>query len=193
MELIKQKNVLSPGGLLERLRKENWEKLIRQLHYYSLNRLKKFPQLEKKFNLVNLANHLADEAIRQLWMQERVWDTAHYPDVYVFLKSAVDSLRYNFLKSKEQSVTTFLDEAMADTMPDSGDDPQAQLETKELEDQVKAIFDGDPEAYQVFDGVKNGLPAREISLELGLPVKEVYNAMKRIDRKLIELRKTLTR
>jgi DNA-directed RNA polymerase specialized sigma24 family protein len=193
MELIKQKNVLSPGDLLERLRKENWEKLIRQLHYYSLNRLKKFPQLEKKFNLVNLANHLADEAIRQLWMQERAWDTTHYPDVYVFLKSAVDSLRYNFLKSKEQLVTTFLDEAIADTMPDSGDDPEAQLETKELEDQVKAIFDGDPEAYQVFDGVKNGLPAREISLELGLPVKEVYNAMKRIDRKLIELRKTLTR
>jgi len=193
MELIKQKNILSSGDLLERLKKENWGKLVKQLHYYSLNRLKKFPQLEERFNLVNLANHFADEAIRQLWMEERAWDTEYYPDVYDFLKSAVDSIRWNFLKSKETSITTFIDEAVINTAEDQIDDPQTQLETKELEAQVKEIFSSDPEAYQVFDCIKDGLPPRDISDELNMPIAQVYNTIKRIDRKLIELRKNLTK
>jgi len=191
MELIKNKKTLSTQELLDRLKAENWEKLIKQLHYYSLNRLKKFPQVGERFNVVNLANHFADEAIRQVWTEERIWDLEQYPDIYDILKGAVDSIRFNFLRSKEVTTTTFIDEVVESSTKDSTADPQALLETKELEEMVKLIFNSDPEAYQVFDCLKNEMPPRDISIELNIPVTQVYNAVKRIERKLTELRKNI--
>ncbi|WP_295801235.1 hypothetical protein [Mucilaginibacter sp.] len=192
MELIKNKKTLSTQELLDRLKAENWEKLIKQLHYYSLNRLKKFPQVGERFNIVNLSNHFADEAIRQIWTEERIWDVEQYPSLYDFLKGAIDSIRSNFLKSKEVITTTFIDEVIENSAKDSTSDPQALLEAKELEEMVMQIFSSDPEAFQVFDCLKNELPPREISIELNIPINQVYNAVKRIERKLTELRKNIT-
>ena len=114
-----------------------------------------------------------------------------YPDIYDILKGAVDSIRFNFLRSKEVTTTTFIDEVVESSTKDSTADPQALLETKELEEMVKLIFNSDPEAYQVFDCLKNEMPPRDISIELNIPVTQVYNAVKRIERKLTELRKNI--
>src|ERR1700740_875815 len=100
------KSALSGDALLEKLRDADWSRLIKQLHYYSLNRLKYFPQLAERYNLKDLAYQFADDAIRQVWMEERVWNIEQYPDLYNFLKGAVDSIRYNFLKRKEVNITT---------------------------------------------------------------------------------------
>jgi len=91
---------LSGEALLDRLRATDWKRIIQQLHYYSLNRLKHFPALAEKYDLKNLANQFADDAIRQVWMEERKWNLTEYPELYDFLKGAVDSLRYNFIKKR---------------------------------------------------------------------------------------------
>ncbi|NVM64183.1 hypothetical protein FHW88_002511 [Mucilaginibacter sp. SG538B] len=183
---------ISSEALLERLRGANWEKLIKLLHLYSLNRLKSFPQLAERFDIKNLAYQFADEAIRQLWMEERVWNIVEYPDLYDFLKGAVDSIRYNFLKKKEVNATTYIDEVIEDTVPNQSPDPQQLLEAQELEAQIKEIFSDDLEAYQIFDCLLNKIPPRDIAAEMNMPVNQVYNTTKRIDRKLTELRKQLS-
>ena len=188
----KQKATLTGKALLEKLRDADWKKIIKQLHYYSLNRLKYFPQLAERYNLTDLAYQFADDAIRQVWMEERVWNINQYPDLYIFLKGAVDSIRYNFLKKKEVKITTYIDEFTEATVPYKQDDPAAKLEVKELDQIVKDIFDGDDEAYQVFDCLKNNMVPRDIAKELDIPASQVYNATKRIERKLTELRKTLS-
>lgn len=192
MELNHTKNILSTEELLLRLREVKWEPVIKQLHYYSLNRLKRFPLLAERFDIISLANFFADEAIRQLWMQERIWNTDKYPDVAKFLKAAVDSIRSNYLKSKKVVSTTYIDEMMEETTAETGDGPEAQLVVKEIEEQIRIIFTDDQEALQVFHCIKDNLPPRIISEELDIPIKQVYNAIKRIDRKLTELRKQLS-
>jgi len=66
------------------------------------------------------------------------------------------------------------------------------LVSKELEETVKNIFADDKEAYQVFDCLKNRMAPRHIAVDLKIPVSQVYNATKRIERKLTELRKQLS-
>lgn len=191
MDQIKEKKILSASDLLDRLKEEDWTKLIKQLHYYSLNRLQRYHRLDERFNINNLSTHFADEAIRQLWMQERIWDVNHYADVYDFLKGAVDSLRYNFLKSKAVNITTYIDEFMEDTIKANVADPESQMVIKELEIEIKQIFSTDLEAYHVFECLKNEIAPRHISTDLNIPIKQVYNAIKRIERKLTDLRTDL--
>jgi hypothetical protein len=192
MKDTENKGTISSEALLEKLRAANWEKLIKLLHLYSLNRLKSFPQLAERYNINNLAHQFADEAIRQVWMEERVWNIVEYPDLYDFLKGAIDSIRYNFLKKKEVNITTYIDEIIEDTVPHQSPDPQEMLEAKELQTQIKTMFGDDEETYQIFDCLLNKMPPRDIAKEMNISVAQVYNATKRIDRKLTELRKQLS-
>lgn len=187
-----EKNILSGADLLEHLRSQDWGRLTRKLHYYSLNHLLRFPQLQDRFNINNLATHFADEAIKQLWLEERAWNINYYPDVYDFLKGAVDSLRKNFLSSKEVTTTRFISDAEEDLIVDKFNDPESKFIAKEfqqnLEEQIEAIFKDDLDAYMIFDRLRSAMKPANISQDLNIPVKQVYNAIKRIERKLAELK-----
>lgn len=191
----KEKNILSGEDLLKRLQEQDWGELMRKLQYYSLNRLQRFPQLQDRFNINNLATHFADEAVKQVWLQERAWNTDYYSDLYSFLKGVVDSLRKNFLSSKEVTSTTFISDTIEDIVADNFNDPESQLIykelQKELEQQIELLFIDDLEAFMVFDCLRSSMKPQLISKDLDIPIKQVYNAVKRIERKLKELKAKL--
>lgn len=176
--------------LLKRLRAVDWPDLLPKLHYYSINKLQRFPALAERFNVNALATQLADEAIKQLWTEERAWDLGKYPDVMKFLKSTVDSLRSNFLRSKGVAATVFLSEEHEDTIPGQSADPESILIAKEIKMQLKNLFSDEPFGFQVFECIVNRIPPREIGKEINLPVTEVYNIIKRVKRKIALFRQS---
>ena len=191
MRVINDSNILTGQGLLNRLNEEDWRVLIPKLHYYSLNKLQRFSQLEERFNIRNLATYFADEAIKQLWTGERSWNTSYYPEVFQFLAGAVDSLRSNFLRSKEVTLTEPLPEEDDVHLVYTGQDPEKRLISKELENYVRHLFEEDPEASEIFEGLRSGSKPREMALEMHVPVKTIYNGLKRIERKLAGLKNHL--
>jgi len=191
MPANKEYHTVSGTELLDILNEQDWKSIIPRLHYYSLNKLQHFPQLHGRFNVNNLATYFADEAIKQLWTEERAWNNVYYADVFQFLKGAVDSLRSNFLRSKEVVATEPLpDDEIFDFKCDA-ENPESTLIARDLDEHIKKLFSDDVKAFEVFDGLRHGIKPRDIAGEMNVPVKTVYNAIKRIERKLFLIRKDL--
>jgi hypothetical protein len=190
MDVIDKKEIITGEGLLKLLRTVDWPVLLPKLHYYSLNKLQRFPALAERFNVNALATQLADEAVKQLWTEERTWDLTKYPDVIKFLKSAVDSLRSNFLRSKGVSATVFLSEEHEDTIAGQGADPESIMIAREIKEQLMDLFTDEPFGFQVFECIVNRIPPREMSIEIDVPVTEVYNIIKRVKRKIALFRQS---
>jgi hypothetical protein len=188
MDVINKKEIITGEELLSRLRAIDWPILLPKLHYYSLNKLQRFPALAERFNVNALATQLADEAIKQLWTEERSWDIVKYPDVVKFLKSAIDSLRYNFLKSKGVTATVFLSEKHEDTIAGESADPESIMIDKEIWKQLEELFVDEQFGFHIFECIVNHIPPRQISKEIRIPVKEVYNIIKRVNRKMLLFR-----
>ena len=66
----------------------------------------------------------------------------------------------------------------------NGSDPESDYIAKEIEAEIAGILASDSEAFDVFDCLKSGLKPSEISEELDLDIKQVYNVIKRVKRKL---------
>lgn len=178
-----KKEIISGRKLLERLNSENWSALIPQLHYYAFNKLDRYNFLHDSYNVKNLSTHFADEAIRMVWEEERKWNLNYYKEIFPFLKGIVDSLISNFIKSKEVELTEALPEDDYNTVA-NGSDPESDYIAKEIEAEIAGILASDSEAFDVFDCLKSGLKPSEISEELDLDIKQVYNVIKRVKRKL---------
>lgn len=180
------KNILKGKELLHRLKAEDWNKLIPKLHYYSLNKLERYSFLADMYDVNNLANQIADEAIQMVWEEKRKWNLDYYQELYSFLKGIVDSLISNFINSKEVEITEAIPNGgeVVDSL--SGSNPEKDLIIKEIEEEIKSILQKDDEALRVFDCLKDGLKPREISDELNWNINRVYNILKRVHRKLKE-------
>ena len=178
------KNIISGKQLLDRLKDENWEVLIPKLHYYSLNKLERYDFLRDIYDVTNLSTHLADEAIKMVWEEQRKWNINYYEELYPFLKGIVDSLISNFISSKEVEITESLPEADNELVSSVSTDPEREYILKEIENEIISILKDDDDAYQVFDCLKDGLKPKEIGEELDWDINRVYNTLKRVHRKL---------
>ncbi|MDP9077806.1 MAG: hypothetical protein M3O71_10315 [Bacteroidota bacterium] len=183
------KEILSGKELFEQLNMADWKKILPKLHYYALNKLSRYTFLEEMYELNGQAAQLADEAIRLVWEEQRKWNTAYYPDIYDLLKGIVDSLISNFIRSKEVMITESLPDGENDNLSGSSEDPEQAYIRKETEAEITAILSDDPKAAQVFDCLKDGLKPREIAIELNWEMQEVYNILKRVQRKLTTFKK----
>jgi len=175
---------ISETELKVRLDAVDWEDVIPKLHAYALLRLQRFPMLEGRYNIENLSNSIADDAIELVFDETRKWKRSAYADVYTFLKGIVDSLIYNFRKKKEFLLTDQLPEDDFDLHDPSAGDPENNMIVREIELQISAILSSDTDALEVFECLKDGLKQKDIAKELNMEIETVRNIVKRVHRKL---------
>jgi DNA-directed RNA polymerase specialized sigma24 family protein len=183
------REILAGQELFERLNNADWKTILPQLHYYALNKLRRFAFLEEMYDVNGQAAQLADEAIRLVWEEQRKWNTTYYTELYDFLKGIVDSLISNFINSKEVELTVSLPEEDGNGISHATGDPEQAYIRRETEAEIMAILKADEKAALVFDCLKDGLKPREIAIELGWSAQDVYNILKRVQRKLTEYAK----
>jgi hypothetical protein len=159
---------------------------------------------------------VVSKAIEKLFSGEREWDPQKDPDIRKYLRGVIDSLLNHLAESQDNTLITVAPEPGSTNYPawESGSQkrdptvdwlvppdrsPEAavlQQEQAALEDRaLELLIDGcadDPVLMSVLEAMMDGYdkPA-EISERKGIPVRDVYNAAKRMDRKLEIVRKRL--
>ncbi|MEO3405885.1 hypothetical protein AAFN85_18380 [Mucilaginibacter sp. CAU 1740] len=179
------KEILSGQDLYDRLQLVDWNDLLPKLHYYSLNKLERYPALADMYDIPGLSAQIADEAVKLLWEETRKWNINYYPTASEVLKGIIDSLIYNYVNSKTVTST--------DAMPEddrvvyeygTSPNPEELYIVNETEAEILEILKTDADAAEVFECLRDGLKPREIANELEVDVREIYNIIKRLQRKL---------
>lgn len=167
--------------------------------------LERVRQYVMRFTWVEAASHgvrdtddLVEEAVNRVMSGVRAWPDATYgtleDDLAVLLcgtiRSMVGNLKGEF--GKEERTFAADDDRSIKHLPDvtSGDDEAGRCETEELLGHLTLILEGDSLAIAMLrcwlqDPTS---PPRDLAKILGVPVREIYNAKKRIERKEKQLR-----
>ena len=179
---------LSSEQLLKELHEVAWDDIIKKLKAYSIVKIKKYNN-DNSDELVQTAMDIANEAITSLWSEERKWNTNYYPDVFSFLKGAVDSLVSSYYKKLSKNKKVEINENIIDDKSSF----ESNYIATDLKSVINKSFDDDALAGLVFDSIAQGYKPKEISEDLGVEIKEIYNAVKRVNRKMVEIQKSLSK
>lgn len=159
---------------------------------------------------------IVSKAVEKLFSGDREWDPEKEADIRKYLRGVIDSLLNHLAESQDNTLVTVAPKPGSEDYPawESGSrkrdpavdwlvppkcSPEAALLQQEqaaLEDRALGLLVdecGDhPVLIAVLEAMMDGYdkPA-EISKHKGIPVKDVYNAIKRLDRKLEIVRKRL--
>jgi hypothetical protein len=159
---------------------------------------------------------IVSKAIEKLFSGDRDWDPEKEPDIRSYLRGVVDSLLNHLAESKDNTLVTAAPEPgsadasawetgspkrdpAADWLVPARPSPEAILIRQEetgLEDwALDLLIDecaDDKILIEVLEAMMDGsdTPA-EISKTKGIPIKDVYNAAKRLDRKLEKVRERI--
>jgi len=159
---------------------------------------------------------IVSKAIEKLFSGEREWDPQKEPDIRKYLRGVIDSLLNHLAESQDNTLVTVAPEPGSMNYPawESGSqkrDPsvdwivppnrspeaavlhqeQAALEDRALELLMEECAD-DEVLMSVLEAMMDGYEkSAEIAEHKGIPVKDVYNAAKRMDRKLEIVRRRL--
>jgi DNA-directed RNA polymerase specialized sigma24 family protein len=159
---------------------------------------------------------IVSKAVEKLFSAERDWDPEGEPDIRKYLRDVVDSLLNHLAESRENTMFAVVPPAgspdgrawesgsgkrdpAVDWLVPSQLSPEAALlrqEQSALEDQaLERLVDecaDDETLMKVLEAMLDGAetPA-EISSLKGIPVKDVYNAVRRLDRKLEIVRRKI--
>lgn len=205
--------------VVSRISDDEWRKIALELGRYALNVSRSLRWRTR--NPVELpggetVTSIVSKAIEKLFSGEREWDPHKEPDLKKHLRGVIDSLLNHLAESLDNTMVTVAPEPDSADFPawESGSqkrDPsvdwlvppdrspeaavvqqeQAALEDRALELLIDECAD-DPVLMSVLEAMMDGYekPA-EISEHKGIPVKEIYNAAKRMDRKLETVRRRL--
>jgi hypothetical protein len=157
---------------------------------------------------------IVSKAIEKLFSGDRDWDPETQPEIKDYLKGVIDSLLNHLAESQENTLTTVVPKPGSKDAPawergSSKRDPEAdwlvpasRSPEAALLDQEQAIMEDralellidecadDKILIDVLEAMMDGSETPgEISKAKGIPVKDVYNATKRLDRKLESVRK----
>lgn len=159
---------------------------------------------------------IVSKAIEKLFSGEREWEPQKEPDIRKYLRGVIDSLLNHLAESQDNTLVILAPEPGSTNYPawESGSrkrDPsvdwlvpssrspevvllqqeQAALEDRALELLIEECAE-DPVLMSVLEAMMDGYekPA-EIAEDKGIPVKDVYNAAKRMERKLETVQKRL--
>ncbi len=159
---------------------------------------------------------IVSKAVEKLFGGDREWDPEKEPDIRKYLRGVIDSLLNHLAESQDNTLITVAPEPGSpnhlawesgsrkrDPAVDWLVPPQRSPDAALLQQQQAALEDralgllmdecGDnPVLMAVLEAMMDGYdkPA-EISKHKGISVKDVYNAIKRLDRKLEIVRKRL--
>lgn len=206
---------------LEQMKEEELARLFKILGWYALkeSRRKFFRtgrggEMPGGYDVEAVVN----EAFTRVLSGQRRWDSAREPDLKRHLMDVIDSILYHLATGKENELLRAAggtETEAADSSWEAGSNERrperewlargaqgadaALFERERLEAEERVLrmladeCSGDPVLSRVLR-VKREYDAEpaEISALTGLPVKEIYNAMKRLDRKIVFVRQKLS-
>lgn len=187
--------------LLERLNNQDWEAIIKQLTSYA--QMKLAPLKWNKGTGATLGKQTEDfvnEAITRVYENKpgkRKWNYKKQPDLLKHLKGIVSSSISNAVNGKENETNIRLNPT--DTEDESllsiisyFEDPEEKVIADEISGLIeKAIQDTKDDTLEMvwYAVIEYELTPEQISKNLGIEKKEVYNTLKRMRRlaqKIIE-------
>lgn len=191
---------------------QEWARLIKELTFYTSKISQRLRWRTK--NVENLpggetTTSIVSKALAMVLSGKRNWDPQKDPDLKKYLQSVIKSLLNHLVTSKENTMFSVIPEIAADSELEWEPDltkctqdnqwlarqprsPEEELIEKEIEKQENQALDllkkactEDKILSQVLQAMIDGCenPA-EIAQTTGLSIKEVYNATKRLDRKV---------
>lgn len=170
--------------LLEILDAQDWPSIIVKLYAHSLFRLKWFGLTGETWLQGRQYKDFAHEAVTLLYEGRRVWNPVDEPDLVRYLKSVINSLISNLLKSKENKGMTGAD--LTDEINDMmlfDDMFQQKIINKDLMDQIEDTLLDDPDMWLVFTDLAKGMTPLDISEKYDkMGIEKVRNIQKRLRR-----------
>lgn len=154
---------------------------------------------------------IVSKALTKVLTGERRWNPQTAPDFQKYLMGVIDSLLSHLAQHKDnttlRAVPRLADGSDALVRPAPGvtdwlqepQDPESALlqhEKTAYEDRVLQylldVSQDDPLVMQIIQAMQDGYDKPgEVATMLGMPVSEVYNAMKRLDRKMMRVRQDI--
>jgi hypothetical protein len=196
---------------LARMSEADLGNMIKELGRYALSVSRSKPRW-RTADPVNLprgesVDSIVSLAFEKVLTGERVWNPDKEPDLKIYLMGVIDSLLSHLSRHKDNTAVTAMPETTEQVDQRAGFDWQAPppldpetallvQEQKQFEAQaVRLLLDtsqDDPVVADIVRAMQAGhAKAGEIAEVLGIAVTEVYNAMKRLDRKIVRTREQL--
>lgn len=202
---------------LSRITDDEWGSIARRLAHYALGvsrSLRWRTQNAEELPGGETVGSVVSKAIEKLYKGERDWNPETEPNLEKYLQGVIDSLLNHLATSQENLILTAPPDSAsyetaiwehgspnrdpaADWLVKACDSPEAALIQREkttIEDYALELLleecDEDVVLMLVLEAMMDGCDkAAEISAGKGISIKDVYNATKRLDRKLEIVRK----
>jgi hypothetical protein len=205
--------------LLERTPEDELDRMILELGFYALKVRNEYHWRTKDREALpkgETIKSIVSLALERVLSGERRWNPAQQPDFMKFMRDVIDSLINHLARSKDNALLTtlpeegFQDEICWRPEPDdarpgaewlarSEATPEQALIDEESEEQknkaIRILLDecvGDHTLSKVVGAMLGGCDhCGEIAAAVGIEVREVYNAMKRLDRRVASVSRRL--
>lgn len=185
------------SDVLRRLNEADWGRILPKLVAYAQLKIESVMWLSGHVPAGTEAEDLAHEAIESLYFGHRTWNVVKHPDLEVVLKGIIKSLVNHLAVNKDNKTRQAwsLDEGedgWGHVALSNEPFPDKQTELNDLIANIERLLEGDVDAGMVFLGLQEGAKPGEIAEELGIPVQQIYADMRRLRRKLRDLRTEVT-
>jgi DNA-directed RNA polymerase specialized sigma24 family protein len=195
-----------PPDVRAQLEAHLWEDTIPRLELYAIRKAKRLywqGMMNGNMPSGKEAQDVVQDAIEDVLTGRRSWNPATQPDLFVHLRSIVDSKLSHLVDSKEnrsvrsESALGVKNEdankvASLARLPDSSPSQFETLLQAEAEDFFWGFYEclaGEPLLQNIIECIDAGIDKPgEIAAHLGVPPKEMYNARKRLQRRVNEYR-----
>ncbi|HEX5082578.1 MAG TPA: hypothetical protein VFY40_11065 [Blastocatellia bacterium] len=205
--------------LLEKTPEDELDRMILELGFYALKVRNEYHWRTKDREALpkgETIKSIVSLALERVLSGERRWNPAQQPDFMKFMRDVIDSLINHLARSKDNALLTtlpeesFQDEISWRAEPDnarpgaewlarSEATPEQALIDKESEEQknkaIRILLDecvADQTLSKVVGAMLGGCDhCGEIAAAVGIEVREVYNAMKRLDRRVASVSRRL--
>jgi hypothetical protein len=205
--------------LLERTPEDELDRMILELGFYALKVRNEYHWRTKDREALpkgETIKSIVSLALERVLSGERRWNPAQQPDFMKFMRDVIDSLINHLARSKDNALLTtlpeesFQDEISWRAEPDnarpgaewlarSEATPEQALIDEESEEQknkaIRILLDecvADQTLSKVVGAMLGGCDhCGEIAAAVGIEVREVYNAMKRLDRRVASVSRRL--
>ncbi len=190
-------------GAIPKLTDEQWKELLERLTLHAANKLMRLSWRGARLAKGGCppgaaeAADFAAEAILSVIDGSRMWDAATQPDLLTFLRGVVDSKISHLVESAENRVTrrvlprTDDDQQLteAERVRSNDPSPDGLVADREWGQQFRAAIRKELEEDTISAGLLDCLDAGyedrgEIATLLGIQVEDVYNAQKRLKKRV---------
>jgi hypothetical protein len=203
--------------LLGRMSDDELEKMILELGYYASKVSNEYRWRTKEKEALpkgETVNSVVSLALEKVWSGERRWNPAQQSDFMKFMRDVIDSLMNHLASGKDNILLmpapdediegdwhTGSKEAAHDTewLARREATPEQALIDRESQAQkdeaIRALLEecaGDPVLTKIVNAMLDGYDqCGQIAQVVGIEVKDVYNAMKRLDRKIASVNRRM--